>query len=244
MSGNVAILSDIHGNAHALRAVLADLEQQPDITERVCLGDIVGYGAYPAECIAMIRSGGFTCIHGNHDAMIGDDGSRLDEMNPFARQAILWTQLHLNAEEKHWLAGLPLTFQGCDYEAVHASLHQPGTWPYVLHAEMAALHFLHQSKPVCFIGHTHRPAVWIEGESNDRDITGIESLHPGRRMLVNVGSVGQPRDKERKACYAIYRRAQRDICWRRVPYDVEAAQKGIMNAGLPAFFAARLASGK
>jgi diadenosine tetraphosphatase ApaH/serine/threonine PP2A family protein phosphatase len=176
--------------------------------------------------------------------MIGADARWLEGMNPLAREAIRWTQQQLGGDAKIWLANLPLTLKGSDYEAVHASLHQPWDWPYILRGDMAELHFTHQTKPVCFIGHTHRPTVWVEGEISETDITGIETLRPDRRQLVNVGSVGQPRDREKNACYAIYRRARQDICWRRVPYDIEAAQKAIVKAGLPSVFALRLELGK
>lgn len=242
MSGNVAIISDIHGNLQALRAVLADMEEQ-GITERVCLGDIVGYGANPRECIELVREGGFECVKGNHDEMVSSDDG-LEGISAATREAIIWTQGGLSAEERAWLAELPMIMQGSDYEAVHATLHHPSEWPYVLMADMAALSFQHQTKPLCFIGHTHRPAMWVEGEPVGVDITSIENLRPDRRQLVNVGSVGQPRDRDARACYAVYRREQQDIWWRRVPYDVGAAQTAIIEAGLPPYFAQRLALGR
>ncbi|MDP1586827.1 MAG: metallophosphoesterase family protein, partial [Prosthecobacter sp.] len=120
----------------------------------------------------------------------------------------------------------------------------PAFWPYVLIAEMAALHFAHQTRPVCFIGHTHRPAFWVEGDSLGVDITSIEALKPSRKCLVNVGAVGQPRDRDERACYVIYRRDSQDILWRRVSYDIAGAQQAIIQAGLPAYFAQRLELGK
>lgn len=242
MSGNVAIISDIHGNLHALRAVLADMENQ-GITERVCLGDIVGYGANPRECIEHVREGGFECVKGNHDEMVSADGA-LEGISDATREAILWARSALSDADRRWLGELPMTLQGRDYEGVHATLHHSADWPYVLMADMAALHFLHQTKPLCFIGHTHRPAMWVEGDPLGLDITSIENMKPDRRQLVNVGSVGQPRDREAQACYAVYRREQRDIWWRRVEYDIGGAQKAIIDAGLPPYLAQRLAIGR
>lgn len=242
MSQPIAIISDIHGNAHALRAVLADLAAQ-GVGERLCLGDIVGYGASPAECIDLVRQHGLTCIQGNHDAMVGMN-SPMDCLNESTRLSIEWTQKVLSVEQRNWLAALPMTHATPAYQAVHASLHQPGDWPYVLTPSDAALHFPHQTHAVCFIGHTHRPAFWVAGEVQQHDITSLEDIRLDRRQLVNVGAVGQPRDKDERACYVLYRPQKGDVWWRRVPYDIEGAQRAIMAAGLPPQFAGRLALGK
>ena len=242
MNKSVAILSDIHGNAHALRAVLQDMADH-GINERVCLGDVVGYGGSPGDCIDLLMEHGIPCVRGNHDAMV-TTGSGLDGVKDATRSSIEWTRSVLSPEQMGWLAALPLTMQAEDYEAVHASLHFPAFWPYVLIAEMAALHFAHQTRPVCFIGHTHRPAFWVEGDSLGVDITSIEALKPNRKCLVNVGAVGQPRDRDERACYAIYRRDSQDILWRRMSYDIAGAQQAIIQAGLPAYFAQRLELGK
>ena len=155
-----------------------------------------------------------------------------------------WTRSVLNVDQTEWIANLQLTLKGSDYEAAHSSLYRPSDWPYVLMPDMAAQNFLHQVSPLCFIGHTHRPAFWLKGESLAIDITSIESLRPGRKCLVNVGSVGQPRDRDERSCYAIYRRDTQDILWRRLSYDIIGAQKAIIDAVLPAFFAQRLHLGK
>jgi diadenosine tetraphosphatase ApaH/serine/threonine PP2A family protein phosphatase len=242
MNNSVAILSDIHGNAHALRAVLQDMANH-GINERVCLGDVVGYGGSPGDCIDLLMEHGIPCVQGNHDAMVST-GSGLEGVKDATRQSIEWTRGVLSPEQKAWLAALPLTMQAADYEAVHATLHDPADWAYVLIAEAAALSFPHQTRAVCFIGHTHRPAFWVEGDALGVDITSIETLKPSRKCLVNVGAVGQPRDRDERACYAIYRRDTQDILWRRVPYDVAGAQQAIIQAGLPAYFAQRLELGR
>lgn len=242
MNGNVAFLSDIHGNAHALRAVLQDMAAQ-GISERVCLGDVVGYGGSPGDCIDLLMQHGIPCVQGNHDAMV-TTGVGLDGVKDTTRQSIEWTCGVLNQAQKDWLAALPMTMKAEDYEVVHASLHHPGEWSYVLRADAAALSFPHQTRPVCFIGHTHSPAFWVEGEVVGVDITSIEALKPNRKCLVNVGAVGQPRDRDERACYAIYRRDKQDILWRRVSYDIAGAQEAIIQAGLPAYFAQRLGLGR
>jgi diadenosine tetraphosphatase ApaH/serine/threonine PP2A family protein phosphatase len=242
MNNSVAILSDIHGNAHALRAVLQDMANH-GINERVCLGDVVGYGGSPGDCIDLLMEHGIPCVQGNHDAMVST-GSGLEGVKDATRQSIEWTRGVLSPEQKAWLAALPLAIQAADYEAVHATLHGPAGWAYVLIAEAAALSFPHQTRPVCFIGHTHSPAFWVEGDEFGVDITSIEALKPNRKCLVNVGAVGQPRDRDERACYAIYRRDTQDILWRRVPYDIVGAQQAITQAGLPAYFAQRLELGR
>jgi len=242
MSSNVAFLSDIHGNVHALRAVLQDMGEQ-GINERVCLGDVVGYGGSPGECVDLLMQHGIPCVQGNHDAMVAT-GEIPDDLKPATRQSIEWTRNVLTPSQIDWLTALPMTLRAEDFEAVHAALHHPGEWPYVLIAEMAALSFPHQTRPVCFIGHTHRPAFWVEGEAQGVDITSIEALRPTRKCLVNVGAVGQPRDRDERACYTIYRRDTQDILWRRVSYDISGAQQAIMQAGMPAYFAQRLELGR
>ena len=242
MNNSVAILSDIHGNANALRAVLQDMADH-GINERVCLGDVVGYGGSPGDCIDLLMEHGIPCVQGNHDAMV-TTGAGLDGVKDATRQSIEWTRRVLTPDQKGWLTALPMTMQAEDYEAAHSSLHHPGEWAYVLRADAAALSFPHQIRPVCFIGHTHSPAFWVEGDEFGVDITSIETLKPSRKCLVNVGAVGQPRDRDERACYAIYRRDTQDILWRRVPYDIAGAQQAIIQAGLPAYFAQRLELGR
>ena len=242
MNESVAIISDIHGNLQALQAVIADIENQ-GISERLCLGDIVGYGAQPAECIELLLAKGFETIRGNHDTYAATDGD-LVGFSADAKQAIDWTRHHLSAVMRAWLRSLPLHFRGKDYEAVHASLHHPDEWGYILDPGAAALHFRHQEKDVCFIGHSHQPKMFRQGDDCARDTTSIEDIRERRKQVVNVGSVGQPRDKNERACYVIYRRAQADIWWKRVAYDIDGAQNAIMAAGLPGKYAHRLSFGK
>ncbi len=239
----VAIISDIHANLPALTAVLEDIDNQ-GIEELVCLGDIVGYGAQPAECLELMRSRNFCAIlRGNHDAFVAADEEPPNVSTEIA-EVIRWTRGKLTQEQRAWLGALPLTWQDTDYEAVHASLHQPEQWSYVLESGAAAQHFVHQQKPLCFIGHSHQPKMFVEREERALDITSLEAVRPSRKQVVNVGSVGQPRDKDERACYVVYRRAEQDVWWRRIPYDIAAAQKAILTAGLPGKYAQRLSLGK
>jgi diadenosine tetraphosphatase ApaH/serine/threonine PP2A family protein phosphatase len=238
-----AFISDIHGNLPALQAVLADIAGQA-VSEIICLGDVVGYGGRPAECVDLLRERRIPCLKGNHDAAVSDPA----ELEAAGSEAMAfmwrWTQDALGQDHLRWLAELPMVLDRPHFQAVHAALHQPQDWNYVLTAADAALHFVHQVRPLCFVGHTHRPAFWVAGEESARDITSLETLDMNRRQLVNVGSVGQPRDRDERACYLLHRPAQSDVRWRRVPYDIAAAQHAIEDAGLPVRFAERLRLGR
>lgn len=238
----VALISDVHGNLQALQAVLADIEERR-IMERVCLGDIVGYGGNPAGCVDLIRASGFQCVRGNHDAYAAAT-TALPGRSPDFESACRWMREQLGAERCHWLCNLPLTLSAEDYEAVHTSLHRPEAWSYVLLDGDAGQNFKHQTKPVCFAGHTHQPVLWIENQPRPIEGSGTEALRHGSKHLVNVGSVGQPRDENPCACYVIYRRKEQDVRWRRVAYDIAGAQRAIIDAGLPGKNAGRLDLGK
>jgi diadenosine tetraphosphatase ApaH/serine/threonine PP2A family protein phosphatase len=239
MNPDIAFISDIHGNLQALEAVLADIRAQ-GISECICLGDIVGYGGNPAECIDLVRGFCSQSLTGNHDEYtLSRKG--IGEVSREVRQAIDWTREQLTEDQLAWLRACPMKLDGGDFEAVHASLHQSDEWPYVLQAGDAADHFEHQVRPVCFIGHSHQPKMWVEGEDRALITTSLENLRPDRKQVINVGSVGQPRDRDERACYLIYRRSHQDVWWRRVDYDISGAQRAILAAGLPPKFAARLA---
>lgn len=240
---SVAIISDIHANLPALTAVLEDIDKL-GIEECICLGDIVGYGAQPAECIELLQARNlYAILRGNHDAYVALDEEPTNVSTETA-EVIRWTRGMLKSEQRAWLGALPMTWQGTDYEGVHASLHQPDQWGYVLEPSSAAQHFAYQSKPLCFIGHSHQPKMFIEGEDRALDITSLESVRSDRKQVVNVGAVGQPRDKDERACYVVYRRSEQELWWRRIPYDIAAAQQAILAAGLPGKYAHRLSMGK
>ena len=238
----VAIISDVHANLPALEAVMKDIEAQ-GIHQRICLGDIVGYGGNPAECVKLVQASGFECIRGNHDSYASEDAVLPRRAEDFAG-ACQWMRLQLGPETCRWLTTLPFTLSKETYEATHTSLYHPPEWRYVLMDTDAVQHFEYQVKPLCFAGHTHQPKLWTEGE--DRPVPGFatEKLRPNLKQLVNVGSVGQPRDGDPRACYVVYRPDTQEITWRRVDYDIDRAQKAILYARLPAKYAGRLEFGK
>jgi diadenosine tetraphosphatase ApaH/serine/threonine PP2A family protein phosphatase len=243
MPAPIAFISDIHGNLPALRAVLADIAEQ-EVSEIICLGDVVGYGGQPAECVDLLRERGIQTLKGNHDSMVADGVPIWEGVGVMMAMMWDWTQHALTVDHRQWLHELPMTLEQPGFQAVHAMLRQPEEWDYVFTAAQAAAHFAHQVKPLCFIGHTHRPALWVEGEDDERNIMSLESLDKTRKQVINVGSVGQPRDEDEKACYLLYRPGQQDVTWRRVPYDISAAQRAIEDAGLPVKFADRLRYGR
>jgi len=237
-----AIISDIHGNFDALEAVLRDVDAQK-VDRTVCLGDVVGYGAQPRECVAALRSRNILTIAGNHDyAAIGK--TNINYFNAYAKEATLWTRKVCTQEDKDWLKGLSLVEYLEDFTIVHGTLYAPELFDYILTTYDAYLSLQLLEMPVCFLGHSHVPInfVWDDMIAFNYD-TEID-LKPGRKMLVNAGSVGQPRDDNPRACYAIYDREARHIALRRIEYDVEAAASKIREAGLPAALGERLKVGR
>ncbi|MFQ6103189.1 MAG: metallophosphoesterase family protein [Candidatus Glassbacteria bacterium] len=237
-----AIVSDIHSNLSALLAVMSHIDGLKADTI-VCLGDIVGYAADPGDCIKIIREKATTIVAGNHDA--GTTGTTpLEHFNFLAREAILWTRGILKSEEIEFLEGLPYTSESEDCLLVHSSPVAPREWPYIFSREQAWQAFNSCTNEVIFVGHTHRPMVFSAGGDGLRvHQPGEVKLVKGERYLINVGSVGQPRDGDPRASFATYRSDNRTIEFHRIPYDIEKTQDGIIKADLPLDLATRLGIG-
>ena len=233
-----AIFADVHGNLEAYEAVLAAIEKEgPD--RIFCIGDLVGYGSQPSECVARTRDLGCLTVIGNHDAAaVG----RLTAsyFNPFAREAILWTGAHLSEEDKEFLLGLPLVEEIEDFTLVHATLDSPEGFDYIDTLVGAERCFSHLKQPVVFIGHSHIPVAFFDTEPTTYTQSWPLRIPAGRKAIVNVGSVGQPRDGNPDAAYAIYDTDKGLVYLHRVPYDVEATSRKILDAGLPSILAERL----
>jgi diadenosine tetraphosphatase ApaH/serine/threonine PP2A family protein phosphatase len=238
-----AVLSDIHGNLESLRAVLADAASRADAM--LCLGDTVGYGADPGPCVELVAERATTCVAGNHEHAVA---GRLDLrwFNRHARAAVEWTVEHLGEDCRRYLGALPLVADVGDAILVHASPAQPQEWDYLLTAEDGFAALSAFTTRLCFVGHSHVPGVWSIGSSGPAHLRGTVrvALEPGRRYLVNVGSVGQPRDRDARAAYAIWDVEERHVTIRRVPYDVETARRKILDVGLPSLLADRLRVGR
>lgn len=239
----IAVLGDIHANLDALEAVLADCRGQ-GVTEYLCTGDIVGYNARPHECLDIVRGLGCPVVMGNHDHYVSSN-QNLADFNPHAAAVIQWTRGQLSDEEIGFLNGLPFVMTKMGVTLVHATMDSPEDFGYVFDHLQAEAHFTHQVTPLCFHGHTHCPMIYEKQIGAVYRIDAQDfSLPIGRKYFINVGSVGQPRDGDPRAAYALYDPQARKIRFRRVEYDIEAAQAKIREAGLPERLAERLAVGQ
>ncbi len=236
------IFGDIHGNFDAFEAVLARMDEE-GVEEHICLGDIVGYGAQPRECVARIQELGCMCLAGNHDhAAIGK--LDIDFFNLYAREAAVWTRAALEPDEREFLSKLGFIEHLPDFAVVHGSLHGPEMFNYISTIFDADLSFEALDKPILFYGHTHIPLTFFDTKPMTYTMDAEIPVGDGTRTLVNVGSVGQPRDEDPRACMAIYDDEIGVVKICRVEYDVEKAAQRIVDAGLPEALAVRLQLGK
>ncbi len=235
----IAVLSDIHGNWPALAAVLEDMNEVDDV---ICLGDVVGYGAQPARCADEVMTRGWLTLVGNHDRACTDPDI-LDWFNPDAAKVIRWTREELSDDQLGWLAGLPDQADRFGILLVHAS-PRDHIFEYVLDGLAARDNLRILEDRVCFHGHSHVPGLFfMAGDGIHHDYRGISYQLHGP-VLVNPGSVGQPRDGDPGASYGVWDLDEGTFTYRRVPYDVKSAQAAIRAARLPERFASRLAEGR
>lgn len=240
----VLVISDIHANLTALEAVLADAG---NVDETWCLGDIAGYGADVNECIERIRGlPDLTCMMGNHDiAAIGD--MTLEAFNGDARKALLWQREKLTAGNKEFLRTLIQKPKVCGSVTLAHGSPRDTIWEYIMNTLVARINLDFFETPWCFVGHSHFQAVFqyhAEKEEMLIEVPGMgERYELKERAILNPGSVGQPRDRDPRAAYAIFH--PKDKIWepRRVEYDIKSVQKRILDAGLPPRHAERLDGG-
>lgn len=262
-----AIFSDIHGNQEAFEAIL-EICQNEGVEKYICLGDIVGYNANPRECLHRLWGLDLVAVvRGNHDEYIASDDEELSGVNGNAKIAVQWSRTQLNEEERAWLGEVPLrtVVPSTVMTIVHATLDSPDSWGYVFDGHHAVDNFSYQFTQICFCGHSHVPVAfckkpialgdksiermenWEEKPNDKHDFTESDSmrieLEAGYKYLFNIGSVGQPRNHDPRASFAIYDDIDRSVTRFRVPYDVATAQQKILDAGLPERLANRLGSG-
>jgi diadenosine tetraphosphatase ApaH/serine/threonine PP2A family protein phosphatase len=245
----LAVLTDLHANREAVESVLAHAAGQ-HIDRYALLGDFVGYGADPGWVVDVVRghvARGAIAVMGNHDAAVAR--GPLPGMRAEPRYVVEWTRGRLNAEQIDFLAALPLQQETADVLFVHANAWAPDGWEYI-QGRGDALRSLHATRRhITFCGHMHEPMLYhlsAVGKAGDFVPTaGIAiPLLPQRQWLVIPGSVGQPRDGNPAACYAVYDDAGGELTYWRVPYDTEAAGAKILAAKLPQRLASRLADGE
>ena len=241
----VAVLSDIHSNLAALDAVLEDLAQQPAVDQTWVCGDIVGYGPQPNEVIARLREIEATPVMGNHDgAAIGTVD--VTWFNDAAAAAILWTSGELDSASRTFLSELPERRSDGPMTAVHGSPRDP-IWEYIVSAEVAGEQLLAFATPICLFGHTHIPAVFASENGAMREVpvlAGRAMALPAGRLMLNPGSVGQPRDRNPDSSYLIADLEAGTVEFRRVPYDIARTQALMRERRLPAWLAERLSHGR
>ncbi|MFC1943600.1 metallophosphoesterase family protein [Chloroflexota bacterium] len=240
-----AIIADIHANLAAFTAVMDDIERRGGVGKVWCLGDVVGYGPDPHECIELLLQTNHVCVAGNHDwTTIGQlDTSKL---NPDAAAACHWTALQLSSADVEYLKNLPLVIQEDDFTLVHGSPREP-VWEYLISTGVAKENFAYFKTQFCLVGHSHVPLVFSYSESgacSSRQFLANIGLALGRnRLIINPGGVGQPRDDDPQASYAIYDSDARPVRLYRVPYDIHSTQDRMVKCGLPIRLVARLSYG-
>jgi predicted phosphodiesterase len=259
----ITVLTDVHANLAALEAVLRHAEAQNATDAFWCLGDTVDYGPQPRECIARLRELGAVMVAGNHDrAATGMMGT--EEFNPAAATSSIWTQAQISQDDAAFLDALPEVAyisaggdpslkagaSGSDFTLVHGTLRSP-IREYMRSYEAALAHLQRQETPFSLIGHTHLPTLVVQGEEYPQRCemyyleggTGLR-LSRERRLAINPGSVGQPRDGDPRAAYAVYDSESDTVTPHRVEYDIGATQRLMKAAGLPRSLVERLAVGR
>lgn len=239
-----AILADIHANLEAFKSVLEHLK---GIDKHIFLGDVVGYGPDPNECIDLLKARGFISIAGNHDMVcVGKLSSEL--FSEEARKAIEWTSGILEPKSAEFLKGLQDHLETDDFEIVHGSLRQH-LEEYITNVQEGAVTIEMMKKNLCFVGHLHIPLCIVKEKDgsyggrqlNDGDVIDISKYE---KVLINVGAVGQPRDMDNRASYGIYDSYTQKVQIFKVSYNINETQKKMRKEGLPDFLVERLKYGR
>jgi len=259
----IAIIADVHANLVALEAVLRHAEAQGATDDLWCLGDIVGYGPQPVECVARLRELAAVTVAGNHDRA-GTEMMDTEEFNPDAAEAALWTRAQLPKGDAAFLDALPEVAyvspgqdpslkagaSGAGFTLVHGTLREP-IWEYLQSHEAALAHLERQETPFSLVGHTHVPMLVVQGQEfpHGCEIYYLEDgsrlrLSRERKLVINPGGVGQPRDGDPRAAYAVYDTESATVTLHRLEYDIAATQKLMEAAGLPRWLVQRLAVGR
>jgi diadenosine tetraphosphatase ApaH/serine/threonine PP2A family protein phosphatase len=240
----LGIFSDVHSNLEALEAAL-EFFDEAEVTQYLFLGDLVGYGANPNECIELVRKLHCAGVAGNHDFGVLKK-TLIEDFNPSAAEALMWTQKQLTEESRLYIDSLELTERFDPCFLVHGSPSTPTSWEYIFSLKEAIYEFNCFSSRVCLIGHTHYPFAIVKTSDGSFNLIKEDEfiIENNNRYLINVGSVGQPRDGNPRACVALFDTKTNKFNFTRLDYDIDSAQKKILSAGLPPFLAYRLAQGR
>jgi len=237
-----AIFSDVHGNLEAFKKAL-DFYSRENIDRFIFLGDIVGYGANPNECISLLKAIDSICVAGNHDWAVTDKFS-LEYFNSYAKEAILWVKPKIKTRFSEFLNSFSLTFTEDDFFCVHGSPIDPSEFNYILSLDSAQVNFSGFKQSICFIGHSHRMETYSFKKGRVlRSNSQTVEIDSRSKYIINVGSIGQPRDRDPRSCVCIYDSNRKIVKLRRLEYNIEKAAKKIMDAGLPSMLAERLYKG-
>ncbi len=242
---NILLLSDIHANLAALEAVMAEVEQAGSVDAIWVLGDTVGYGPDPNECIELVRGSADMVVAGNHE-LAATGKMSTEEFNAYAAVAAEWTEKSLTDSVAEYIAGMPLRLEHGDFTLVHGSPRDP-VWEYLLSDDGFKANLEHFETPGCVVGHSHLQflvqvpddAAMVAHSEEDIDMPVGDG-----RFFINPGSVGQPRDGDPRAAYALYDDGERAVTFKRVEYDIGATQKRMESAGLPELLIERLSHGR
>ncbi|MFA5629310.1 MAG: metallophosphoesterase family protein [Dehalococcoidales bacterium] len=241
-----ALLADIHSNLEALTAVLEDIDKRAAVDELWIMGDTVGYGPNPSECIKLLRSRKHTAVCGNHDIYCADAPESLYIFGPEAFTSCRWTASVLTAEDIEYLKDLPNVAERDDFMLVHGSPREP-LWEYVISQSVALVNFDYFRNKYCLVGHSHTPLIFkLDENKNCVGVPFTENIGVvlGKdKMIINPGSVGQPRDEDPRASYAIYDSESKVIRLYRVPYDIKLTQQKMIKQNLPIRLISRLEKG-
>jgi diadenosine tetraphosphatase ApaH/serine/threonine PP2A family protein phosphatase len=237
-----AIIADVHSNLAAFTAVLDDIERWGGMEELWCLGDVVGYGPDPHECIALLRQHKHVCVAGNHD-LAATGKLSTSEFNADAAATCQWTARQLTAEDVAYLNSLRLVAQRGDFTLVHGSPREP-VWEYLISVGSARENFAYFQTQFCLVGHSHVPLVFRSSEDGSCSFSqftpDVELVLGTDRLIINPGGVGQPRDGDSRASYAIYDDESRTVRLYRVSYDIKVTQSRMVKHNLPARLVTRL----
>ena len=239
----VAFLSDIHGNIQALQSVLKDLDAK-SVQHLASLGDVVGYGGNPNECLDLVKTRCRYSVYGNHEmALIRNEVASCYRLE--VRSSLEFHKSILSPENLNYIGSLPVLIEEPNFTATHGSLNSPTEFEYIFTKEDADRHFAKQKTRIAFCAHTHTPGIWThQKDHTDFTIAKNIILKESGKYLINVGSVGQPRDGDARACYVIFDPTEQRVEFFRISYDVKEAAKAVLLCGGSPSFASRLFLGR